>query len=77
LAKEALGLDSTLQGPSSAVTAHHTGYATDELELGCALWDDELSDTEARLICGVYHCYTGIYESNGCGIPFLRHHSPL
>ena len=77
LAKEDLGLDSALQGPSSAVTAHHTGYATDELDLGWALWDDELSDTEARLICGVYNCYTGMSESNGCRIPFLHRHSPL
>jgi len=61
LAKESLGLDATLQGPSSAVTVHQIGYATDELESGYALWDDELSETVTRLICGVYHCYTGMY----------------
>ena len=27
---------------------------------GVIYWDDQLTDDEIHMICGVYHCYTGI-----------------
>ena len=59
IAKEHLGHDSMALGPSTTVTIHHQGFSfTDAASV--IYWDDKLTDDEIHMICGVYHCYTGI-----------------
>jgi hypothetical protein len=60
LAKEHLGHHSAALGPSSAVTQRRQGFsftAADDI----TYWDVGLTDDEIHLICGMYHCYTGIF----------------
>jgi len=59
LAKEHLGLESACLGPSSSVTVHRIGFTitnNDDIKY----WDDQLTDTEIDVICGLHHCYTGM-----------------
>lgn len=57
LAKEALGYDDVLLGPSDKVF-DGGGYLWDGISQQ-ALWDDELTAEEMDLICGVYDVATG------------------
>jgi hypothetical protein len=59
IAKEHLGHDSAALGPSSAVTIHRQGFSFTDAA-GVTYWDDRLTDNEICMICGVYHCYTGM-----------------
>ena len=59
IAKEHLGHNSMALGPSSAVTIHCQGFSFMDAA-GVTYWDDQLTDDEICMICGVYHCYTGI-----------------
>ncbi|KAF8592246.1 hypothetical protein K439DRAFT_1313778, partial [Ramaria rubella] len=57
LAIESLGALAALEGPSlDSVALGHSWKHPD----GTLLYDDEISDTEMDLICGVYGIYTGI-----------------
>ena len=55
LSWDAVGLEAALGGPSPEVfqTGHHL------FSEGQYLWDDELSEDELNLICGVYKVFTG------------------
>ena len=53
---EATGYHAALGGPSENLS-EHGGLLS--LSSGEQLWDDELSDAELDLICGVYKVYTG------------------
>jgi hypothetical protein len=61
LAKESLSLDAALEGPSRMVTVHRVGYCVDDHEPTRQFWDDELTEDELMLICGLHLCYTGKY----------------
>jgi hypothetical protein len=56
LAIEVTGCFAALEGPSEHVLKHGA-FIT--LPSGNQFWDDELSDAELDLICGVYKVYTG------------------
>ncbi|KAK0435455.1 uncharacterized protein EV420DRAFT_1653125 [Desarmillaria tabescens] len=58
LAKEHLSLDAALHGLSSTVTQNHTGFVFRDRGDAWSLWDDNLVNEEANLICGLYKCYT-------------------
>ena len=58
LAKEHLSLDSACFGPSSFVTRHGVGFCVVD-DAGTKFWDDELTNDEQDIICGVHRCYTG------------------
>ena len=58
IAKEHLGHDRAVLGPSSAVTVHRQGFSYTD-SLGVTHWDDRLTDDEISNICGSYCCYTG------------------
>ena len=62
LAKEHLEVDSVTFGPSSSVTGHRLGYTVEVA--GITYWDDGLSDDELAIICGLYCCYTGMFNSS-------------
>jgi hypothetical protein len=55
LSWDAVGVEVALGGPSPEV--FQTGHWF--LSEGAYLWDDELSDDELNLICGVYKVFTG------------------
>jgi hypothetical protein len=59
LAKEHLGIESACLGPSPSVTIHRIGFNIAD-KFGIQHWDDELTDTEIDLICGLHKCYTGM-----------------
>jgi len=56
LAIEVTGRFAALEGPSENVLEHGSLLT---LPSGNQLWDDDLSDAELDLICGVYKVYTG------------------
>jgi len=55
LSWDAVGVEAALGGPSPEVfqTGHH--FFSEQ----AYLWDDELSEDELNLICGVYKVFTG------------------
>ena len=59
LAREHLAIDSACLGPLSSVTVHHIGFNIVDGD-GWRYWDDELTDDEIDVICGLHHCYTGM-----------------
>jgi len=60
IAREHVAIDSVLLGPSSAVTIHRLGmHVTDNR--GLEFWDDDLTENEIGIICGIYRCFTGIF----------------
>jgi len=62
IAREHIAIDSALFGPSSAVTVHRLGmHITDE---GLEFWDDDLTENEIGIICGVHRCFTGMSFEN-------------
>ena len=58
LAKEHLALESACLGPSFSVTVHRIGFniTIDDVKY----WDDQLTDAEIDVICGLHRCYTGM-----------------
>jgi hypothetical protein len=59
LVVESLSFDDTLQGPSVSATVHQKGLSVTDPRTGDILGDDDLSQLELDMICGVYQCYTG------------------
>jgi len=58
ISREHISIDSALFGPSSAVTTHRLGiYVTNKD--GMEFWDDNLTENEIGIICGVHWCFTG------------------
>jgi len=63
IAREHIAIDSALLGPSSAVIAHRLGmHVTDPR--GLEFWDDDLTENEIGIICGVHRCFTGMSFGN-------------
>jgi len=58
IAKEHLGHDRAVLGPSPAVTIHRQGFSFVD-STGTTYWDDRLTGDEILSICGSYRCYTG------------------
>ena len=59
IAREHIGLESAMLGPSSAVTVHRIGmHLTDDS--GAQFWDDDLNENEIRIVCGLHRCLTGM-----------------
>ena len=57
ISREHISIDSALFGPSSAVTTHRLGiYVTNKD--GMEFWDDNLTENEIEIICGVHWCFT-------------------
>lgn len=59
IAREHIGLDSATLGPSSAITVHRLGKHYTATN-GVQFWDDELSENEIGIICGLHRCFTGM-----------------
>jgi hypothetical protein len=59
LARDSLGYDGVLQGPSVTSTVYRNGFAVEYSPLEGQLWDDDLSTEELEVISGAYQCYTG------------------
>ena len=57
LAREHLAIDSACLGPSSSVIVHHVGFNIVDGD-GRGYWDNELTDDEIDIICGLHCCYT-------------------
>jgi hypothetical protein len=63
IAREHIAIDSALLGPSSAVIVHRLGmHITDSR--GLEFWDDDLTENEIGIICGVHRCFTGMSFGN-------------
>ena len=58
LANEHLSLDSACFGPSSFVSTYGIGFSVVD-STGRKFWDDELTNDEVDIICGVHCSYTG------------------
>jgi hypothetical protein len=58
IAREHIGHDRAVIGPSTAVTVHRQGFSFTD-STGVTYWDDKLTDDEIGSICGLYRCYTG------------------
>jgi hypothetical protein len=62
IAREHIAIDSALLGPSSAVMVHRLGmHVTNG---GLEFWDDDLTENEIGIICGVHRCFTGMSFGN-------------
>jgi len=59
LAKEHLAIESACLGPSSSVTIHRIGFNITD-NTGKMYWDDQLTEDEVNVICGLHRCYTGM-----------------
>ncbi|KIM36151.1 hypothetical protein M413DRAFT_78557 [Hebeloma cylindrosporum] len=58
IAREHIELASATRGPSSAITVHRLGmHITDKT--GAQFWDDDLTENEIGVICGLHRCFTG------------------
>jgi hypothetical protein len=60
LAREDIGLNDVLDGPSSMALKHGIGFCED------GFLDDELTTEELDGICGVYQCFTGKFFKSFC-----------
>lgn len=59
LAREHLSIDSACLGPSLSVIIHRIGFNITD-KRGVKYWDDDLTENEINVICGLHHCYTGM-----------------
>ena len=59
LAREHLAIELACLGPSSTVTVHHISFNIIN-KIGKKYWDDELTDDEIDVICGLHCCYPGM-----------------
>lgn len=60
LAMATLSFDDVLHGPSVAATIYRRGVCFKTEDNSVELCDDGLSQLEYDIICGLYHCYTGM-----------------
>ncbi|KAF8530155.1 hypothetical protein BU17DRAFT_35850, partial [Hysterangium stoloniferum] len=56
LAMQSISQDAVLAGPTDEVFTHGQAFQTSD---GTYWWDDDLSEDELNLICGVYKVFTG------------------
>ena len=63
IAREHIAIDSALLGPSSAVIVHRLGMRVTDPK-GLEFWDDDLTENEIGIICGVHRCFTGMSFGN-------------
>jgi hypothetical protein len=63
LAVATLSFDDVLEGPTTAATLQRRGIIvkTNDDSLATDLCDDGLSQLELDIICGLHHCYTGMF----------------
>jgi len=61
LAVATLSFDDVLEGPTTAATLQRRGIIIKTSDTSVDLCDDGLSQLELDIICGLYHCLTGIY----------------
>lgn len=61
LAVATLSFDDVLEGPTTAATLQRQGIIVKTNDDSTDLCDDGLSQLELDIICGLHHCYTGMY----------------
>lgn len=61
LAVATLSFDDVLEGPTSAATLQRRGIVVKTSDDSTDLCDDGLSQLELDIICGLHHCYTGMF----------------
>jgi hypothetical protein len=61
LAVATLSFDDVLEGPTIAATIQRRGIVVKTNDDSTDLCDDGLSQLELDIICGLHHCYTGIF----------------
>ena len=61
LAVATLSFDDVLEGPTTAATLQRRGIVVRTSDNSLDLCDDGLSQLELDIICGLYHCHTGIF----------------
>ena len=63
IAREHIAVDSVLLGPSSSVIVHRLAMHITDTS-GLEFWDDDLTENEIGIICGVHQCFTGMSFGN-------------
>ena len=63
IAREHIAVDSVLLGPSSSMIVHRLGMHITDMS-GLEFWDDNLTENEIGIICGVHRCFTGMSFGN-------------
>jgi hypothetical protein len=61
LAVATLSFDDVLEGPTTAATLQRRGIIVKTGDDSTDLCDDGLSQLELDIICGLHHCYTGMF----------------
>ena len=61
LAVATLSFDDVLDGPTTAATLRRQGVVLKTSDASVDLCDDGLSKLELDIICGLYHCLTGLF----------------
>ena len=61
LAVATLSFDDVLEGPTTAATLQRRGIIVKTNDDSTDLCDDGLSQLELDIICGLHHCYTGVF----------------
>jgi hypothetical protein len=61
LAVATLSFDDVLEGPTTAATLQRRGIIVKTNDDSTDLCDDGLSQLELDIICGLHHCYTGMF----------------
>jgi hypothetical protein len=61
LAVAMLSFDDVLEGPTTAATLQRRGIIVKTSDDSIDLCDDGLSQLELDIICGLHHCYTGMF----------------
>ena len=61
LAVATLSFDDVLEGPTTAATLQCQGIIVKTNDDSTDLCDDGLSQLELDIICGLHHCYTGMF----------------
>jgi hypothetical protein len=62
LAVATLSFDDVLEGPTTAATIQRRGIVVKTSDDSIDLCDDGLSQLELDIICGLHHCYTGLFS---------------
>ena len=61
LAVATLSFDNVLEGPTTAATLQRQGIIVKTNDDSTDLCDEGLSQLELDIICGLHHCYTGMF----------------
>ena len=61
LAVATLSFDDVLEGPTTIATLQRRGTIIKTSDDSVDLCDDGLSQLELDIICGLHHCYTGLF----------------